>query len=218
METPQPIDYASHATDSGAAPRRRGWTGLMVLVGPIVTYLTMLAAHGNGWSPLLFILLGLIATPLLAGVLVRRLTARPWTARLLAMVGVGLLSFVLSIYSTRIDATDTFTRTFNTAPPPGMTLIEGRTQWYDGPNYFISFQANQAAMNSMLALAAYTDESASGALGITQTLKTPGMDTTRFVPPLTPATQRWQRIQQSDAAVLIWDPASGRGVAVRLSF
>lgn len=201
--------------EAETAKPARNWTFTMCIVGTIAAFASMTAAEGYGWSPLAFLLIGLVGTPLLAKLLRRRV--RPWTAPGLAIVLVGITCFGLAKFSTRIDPQVAFARAFAVPVPPGMTLLDSRKQWYDGVDYVITFQSDRAAIDSLLSLRKYEDGSDGTAEFQRMQLVPPFMDVSQLVPASYGGTRLWTYHKELSEiqwfhVVISWDEKSGRGV------
>ena len=148
------------AISEPVAPQKgpRWWTFLMAVVGTITAYAAMLAAKGNGWSPLLFLLLGMIATPVLGIILAgNRRGGAAWLRRGVGLVIVAAVSLGLANYSTRIDATQAFSEVLGTPPPAGVSDVRARRQWCDGPNTVVLFTADRATIDAVLQARRYDE-------------------------------------------------------------
>lgn len=124
----------------------------MAILSAIACYAGMLLAQGNGWSPSLFIIGGLVV-----GVVVERSFTRRsarWPRRLfrrvLVLCGVGLIGMGLARWSITIDSATAFADITGIAPPAGVSNIRAWRQWYDGPGIVIAFDADKAAIDAIL--------------------------------------------------------------------
>lgn len=140
-------------------PRKpRTWSGLVAIAGALTAYLSMIAANGNGWSPIIFLAIGFFGAPVIAWVL-RWTQLRPWPARGLAVLAVALACFVMAKISARIDTGRAFAETFGMPPPPGLKLIAARKQWHDGYDLLLAFESDRAGIDTLLAAQKYEDQS-----------------------------------------------------------
>jgi len=206
--------------DGLRTPRKpRTWSLLTAVVGAIAAFVSMSAAHGNGWSPLIFILLGLFGTPLLAKILWRRKRNRPWSMRLIALLSVSALSFGLAKYSTRIDPLEAHQQILQTKPPVGVTLLEARQQWYDGRTVIVSFTSTIDFAQLIRLDPSFQDESRDEPTVASTRVLIPFLDTTDLMPAEPVQWRHWRRSTEDAAGKhhqidILWDPAKSRGVIV----
>ncbi len=170
----------------------RSGTGFICIIGTVVGYSAMLAAHGNGWSPLVFLAIGLFVTPIVAMLVQWGMRVRPWTARGLAFVFIGVLCFALAKYSRRIDRNLAFVTVFEIPPPPGLNVIAARKQWFDGIDYLIVFQSNRAGIDTLLSRGKYEDISDRVHDTNAHELQVPFLDVSVIVPETFTLTHVWE--------------------------
>jgi hypothetical protein len=212
MSQEQPV-----VTDAPAPKKKpRTWSGPMAVLGVILGYACMLAAHGNGWSPLVWIALGLFGTPFLAWLLRRWMN--PWPGRLIALATFCGLSFVLAKVSTRMDANDAYGEIFGARPPTGATMLLARKQWYDGIEYVVAFQSNRAGIDAMLATKKFGEDGGNAA-GHVILGPVPYLDVSELIPPGYTNDHLWEYLHETkpgqwESVKIRWNESSGRGVII----
>jgi hypothetical protein len=195
----------------------RTWSGPIAVLGVILVYACMLAAHGNGWSPLVWVAIGLFGTPFLAWVLRRWMN--PWLGRLIALVFVCGLSFALAKISTRIDKNQAYSEIFGSRPPAGVTTLQARKQWYDGIDYVVAFQSNRAGVEAMLAQKEFKDESYQDQAILRRLTVVPFLDMSTLWPTTFTSTNSWYLMTSVPPARwtsirIFWNETTGRGVII----
>jgi hypothetical protein len=138
----------------GSSMRPKPRYAFMAMLGALIGWLGMLGAFGNGWSPLLFIVIGLIAGPLLESIFVKTINATFKRARrrLAVLLGIGLGSLGLARYSVTIDPVAAFVTATRITLPTGVTKLRAWQQWYDGPNLVLAFNSDQPSIDAILAV------------------------------------------------------------------
>jgi hypothetical protein len=206
------------ATPAGSLKKKsRTWSAPLAVLGLILAYACMLAAKGNGWSPLVWIAIGLLGTPFLAWIL--RRCMNPWLGRLIALATVCALSFVLARISTRINPAEAYAAVLGAAPSPTVTLIDARKQWYDGINYVVAFNATRSGIDDMLTRKKFEDESDHDQNMVRRLAIVPFLDMTKLMPRSFTSTNSWECIvQKSSGDVtwtrILWNQSTGRGVLI----
>ncbi len=123
----------------------------MFFVGPLVAYAAMLADGGNGWSPLVFLLFGVVAA-LAAEQWACRAPRRPvrWAWRGTSLAMIAAVSFAAARYSIGDDPAAAFAEVFGVRPPPAASHVRGWKQWYDGLDRIVAFDADPATVDHLL--------------------------------------------------------------------
>jgi hypothetical protein len=209
------LDYPVDRHGFQTPVARKHHSGFIAILGTIASYAAMLGAHGNGWSPLIFLLLGFFGAPLLARVLLWRMGWRRRNVKGLAAIAlVAGISFGLAKWSVRIEAADATREIFNQVPLAGFTSIAARQQWYDGVEMAVSFQSSRRALDALLGASEFEDQSppSNDQIGYATTI--PFLYTADLVPPN--CTHYWKSLKQSangswKSIDIIWNESTGAG-------
>ena len=207
----------------------------LFVFGAVAAWLGMMADHGNGWSPLLFILFGMVAGPTFETWASRGATGVRRAARRGAvLLGIAGVAWVAAAVSIRDDPVATFTETFGSPPPAGVVNLRGSKQWYDGLDHIVAFDADQATLDRLVVTApmpleriAWLDAEDAAAPAeelakLRRAMITPFFDVNRLrLRPLTHLTG-WRQskplptatAQMQSSDLVFWDSTSGQAVLV----
>lgn len=104
---------------------------------------------GIGTTPC-FLIIGAVFVAILGDQIARR-SKVPLRAEIIALALIAILSSIVSYWTSHPSTNRMFDLAFGIPPPAGLSNIEGRAQWFDGLTVVMHFNADDAAMQQLLA-------------------------------------------------------------------
>lgn len=131
---------------------------MMGFLGAIFGYAGMFLADGNGWSPLVFLLIGILLGGILADRAVRGVVGGTQRAMRLVvhLAAILVISMGLSRLSIWIDPARAYETALGVKVPDGVSNLHAWRQWYDGQNYVLSFVADESVINGIVNATGHT--------------------------------------------------------------
>jgi hypothetical protein len=123
---------------------------ILIVLSCVAVAIGPLAARGTGASQTFYVFAGVVAIPLLLAFLGRRFkrARKSVQAAVLCLAAIG--SFTLAYVSSHRPPASIFQTCFLIQPPPGVTEMKGRVQWFDGQVYVLQFVSTDAAFDTIL--------------------------------------------------------------------
>ena len=206
----------------------------MGFMGGICAFAGIMLADGYGWPTTEFVVLGVLLGSIFAGLVVKNVRGGMNRAirRVLLLAAIFLVSMGLAHYSVRVDPRVAFGKALGTGVPSGVSGLHAWQQFFDGQIYVFSFNANQQAINSILAAPGFkyeqddygsqrlrdaTPQELQGLLSVV--LFVPNFDVERLQ--VTKFSQpqvwrfTWNKTGSDEQVILIWDPPAQRAFVSR---
>lgn len=187
----------------------------------------VLAARGNGISPVMFGCGAVVVVPLIALGLAWLLPRRAKAAQIVVIVLSGVAAYALAHTSSRVDPGVGFERIFGVPPPGSVSELTVREAWFDGPLRLATFRISDEDLQFLVRSASlkrsFPESPSTEERRLKwKMLRDPNTTIARVDWPVDNPAPEGVFYESLDTAkhmvVLLYDPATGRVWAAFLSF